>query len=70
VTGAPKCPSCGDPLGTPVNVECGVERGRWYGPEGANLKCPSCGAGWVVSDRDVANAWRAFVEYEQTQVQP
>jgi hypothetical protein len=67
-TEAPDCPECGAGCGTPVNSECGVERGRWHGPDDANLKCPACGTGWVGDDIDVADAWRAFVEYEQSQV--
>jgi hypothetical protein len=64
-TEAPRCPKCQAPCGTPVNVECGVERGRWYGPDDANLKCPACGSAWIGDDQAVADAWRSFVEYEQ-----
>ena len=64
-TQAPVCPECGAGCGTPVNAECGVERGRWYGPDNANLKCPMCGTAWIGDDHSVADAWRAFVEWEQ-----
>lgn len=66
-TTAPACPKCGAECGTPVNEECGVERGRWDGPPNANLNCPACGAGWIGDDVAVADAWRAFVEYEQAE---
>lgn len=66
---APPCPACGLPLGTPVNVECGVEPGRFHGPENSNLCCPSCGTGWRGGDIELADAWRAFVEFEKTMVE-
>ena len=69
LTEAPKCPECGDPLGTPCNEECGVERGRWHGPPNATLKCPACGTGWVGTDVEVADAWRSWVEFEKTQIE-
>lgn len=69
-TEAPICPNptCQAPCGTPVNTECGVERGRFYGPENSNLFCPVCGTGWFGDDIAVADAWRAFVEFEKTQI--
>jgi RNase P subunit RPR2 len=67
-TEAPLCPKCESPLGTPVNAECGVEPGRFDGPPTSNLFCPSCGIGWIGDYVEVADAWRAFVEYEQSQV--
>lgn len=65
-TEAPPCPECKQPLGTPINVECGVEPGRWHGRADANLFCPMCGIGWIGGYVEVADAWRAFVEYEQS----
>jgi hypothetical protein len=69
-TEAPRCPECGAALGTPVNIECGVEPGRFHGPDDSNLYCPSCGTGWKGGDIAVADAWRSFVEFEKTQVEP
>jgi hypothetical protein len=68
MTEAPKYPKCDAKRGTPLNEECGGR--RFSGPADSNLRCPRCGDGWVGSDEDVANAWRAFVEFEATQIEP
>lgn len=49
----PPCPSCGTKVGCPARHE---ERGRWSGPDTANLFCPACGVGWVGSGPEVLQA--------------
>lgn len=57
----PKCPGCGDALGTPL-IRNEVE--RWYGPLRANLFCPACGTGWVGTEAEMAPANRAQDAWE------
>jgi hypothetical protein len=59
----PPCPRCKLELGTPIK-ESGVE--RFEGPPSSTLFCPSCGAGWVGSEADVARARAAWAAYEAT----
>jgi hypothetical protein len=61
----PPCPKCGGHTGTPASLECGVEPGRWYGPDNATLFCPACGTGWVGTVDDSLQAARAWIAYEE-----
>ena len=63
----PECPECKAKLGTPAHQDCGVEKGRWNGPENATLWCPSCGCGWVGTYAEVEQAWAAWRAYEASQ---
>jgi hypothetical protein len=59
----PPCASCGEKLGTPIK-EAQVE--RFAGPADSTLFCPMCGAGWVGSAEDLAQARAAWAAYEAT----
>lgn len=57
----PQCPRCKLPVGTPIK-EAEVE--RFEGPQFSTLYCPACGAAWVGSDADLAQARKSWAAYE------
>lgn len=66
-TGAPKCPACDLPVGTPTHYpwgECTAANG-YGGPRESTLWCPACGHGWVGTAEDVAQAMAALREYDE-----